>query len=262
MIYVTEGCELGGGRCWALGTRHSCSLGRVRPWLLSPCSSCSITCRGWSLGAGQGLSPTPSCLEEGRRASGLRCLSHGGGHAGTWHVLTCPLLCFLCQQGHPPELGGDAPPAGTALAGAAALALGQACGSGQSQLRPLPSLPAGISAGEGGQAGTATQWWGIKGRKGRRKKNTPRHRQLTELALGWGRMGTAAGLLCQPGMGESLGRAAEGGSPLLCPGDPSLGLRETCRGKHHPLLSTREGDHRPAACALADEDPFSLSPGQ
>lgn len=41
---------------------------------------------------------------------GCPCLSHSGGHAGTWHVLTCPLLFSLCQQGHLLGLGGDTLP--------------------------------------------------------------------------------------------------------------------------------------------------------
>ncbi|XP_017599303.1 PREDICTED: midnolin [Corvus brachyrhynchos] len=87
--------------------------------------------------------------------------------------------------------------------------------------------------------GQATQWWGIKGRKGRRKKNTPWHRQLTELAPGWGCLGTAARLACQPGMGEGLGRAVGVGSPLLCPSDPSLCPWQTCGGNHCPQFGTR-----------------------
>lgn len=204
-----EGCELGGGRCWALGAPHSCSLGRVRPWLLSPCCSCSITCWSWSLRAGQGLSPTPSCLEEGggRRAGGLHRLSHNGGHAGTRHVLTCPLLVSLCQQGHPLELGkGGHPSRAGPWLSVQLWAVPAAA--------PARPCPPGRAAR---QAGTATPWWGIKGRKGRRKKNTPRHHQLTELAPGWGRVGTAAGLVCQLGTGEGLQRAVKGGHPFCAP---------------------------------------------
>lgn len=186
---------------------------------------------------------------------GCPCLSHSGGHAGTWHVLTCPLLFSLCQQGHLLGLGGDTPPAGTALARAQSWPLARLAALGSPSCGPCPSLPAGISAGEGGQAGTATQWWGIKGRKGKRKKNTPRLRQLTELAPGWGRVGTAAGLAWH---GKGCGKE----SPLLCPSDPSLWPRETCRDNRHPLLSTRgTTTDCSAACATADEDPFfSLSP--
>lgn len=215
------------------GPPHSCSLGRVRPWLLSPLCSCSITCGSWSLRAGQGLSPT---LDGGRRAGGLHCLSHSGGHAGTRHVLTCPLLFSLCQQGTSLGWRGlDAPPAGTALAGAAALALGQACGSGQSQLRPLP-VPARRDQRRGGRPGRhGHSVVGNKGQEGQKEEKYPPAPSADRAGTGLGSHGDGSWARLPAWHGKGYRR----GSPLLCPNDPSLWPRETCRGNHHPLLSAR-----------------------
>lgn len=207
---------LGGGRCWALGAPHSCSLGRVRPLALVSTLQLlhhlpELEPPGWA-----GPVPHPQLPWGG-----------GGGEEGRWAALpesqwwpcrdpACPHLPppSPCASRAPPGAWGGTPlPLALRWPEQQRWPLARLVALGSPSCGPCPSLPAGISAGEGGQAGTATQWWGIKGRKGRRKKNTPQHRQLTELAPGWGRVGTAAGLACQPG----TGRATGGGHPFSAP---------------------------------------------
>lgn len=233
-----EGCELGGGRCWALQAPHSCSLGRVRPCLLSPRCSCSITCRSWSLRAGQGLSPTPSCLEggEGRRAGGLHLPE------SLWWAcrdLACPHLpppLLPVPAGHLLGLGGgDTPPAGTMLARAAVLALGQACSSGQSQLRPLP-IPARRDqrrAGRPGRHGHSVV--GNKGQEGQKEEKYPPAPSADRAGTELGSCGDGSWARLPAWHGKGCGKE----SPLLCPSDPSLWPRKTCRGNHHPQFSSR-----------------------
>lgn len=182
---------------------------------------------------GRACPPPPAALRGGRRAGGLPCLSHSVvGMQGPGMSSPAPSSSPCASRGTSSGWGDGHPsrwPEQQRWPLARRAALGSpSCG-------PCPALPAGTSAGEGSQAGTATQWWGIKGRKGRRKKNTPRHRQLTELARGWGHVGTAAGLACQPG----TGRAAGGGHPFSAPVTHPYGLGEPVRGNNHPLLSTR-----------------------
>lgn len=200
---------------------------------------------------GRACPPPPAALRRGggRRAGGLHRLSHNGGHAGTRHVLTCPLLISLCQQGHLLELGKGGHPSRAGPWPSVQLWAVPAAA-------PARPCPPGRAAR---QAGTATPWWGIKGRKGRRKKNTPRHHQLTELAPGWGRVGTAAGLVCQLGTGEGLGRAVKGGHPFCAPvthpysqGKPVGTTYSTMGATPTPLLVPR----------LTRIPSLSLSPGQ
>lgn len=193
-------------------------------------------------GLGRARPPPRSCLEEG-----------GGGQVGAalpesqWWApgMSSPAPSSSPCASRAPR-GWDSPPRWPEQQ---RWPLAERPALGSASCGPCPSLPAGIS-----QAGTATRWWGIKGRKGRRKKNTPWHHQLTELAPGWGRVGTAAGLVCQPGTGQGCGK----GSPFSCPGDPPLWPRETCRGNCHPLLSTRGATSTPLLVPRLMRIPFLL----
>lgn len=189
-----EGSELGVAGVGHCGPPTAAAWGGSGPGSCLHAAAAPSPAGAGASGLGRACPPPPAALRGGRRAGGLPL-----PESQWWACrdLACPHLpppLLPVPAGAPPRPGGGHSPAGTALARAQSWPLARLAALGSPSCGPCPSLPAGISAGEGGQAGTATQWWGIKGRKGKRKKNTPRHRQLTELAPGWGRVGTAAGL--------------------------------------------------------------------
>lgn len=99
---------------------------------------------------------------------------------------------------------------------------------------------------------------GNKGQEGQKEEKYPPAPSADRTGTGLGSCGDGSWARLPAWHGKGCGKE----SPLLCPSDPSLWPRETCRDNHHPLLSTRgTTTDCSAACATADEDPFfSLSP--